>query len=79
MYILPNLVASEDFVGYVTPELARKLGLKEDVAVFAGGGDNACGALGAGVIKDEQTLCSIGTSGATSSFNPNFRANSGVT
>lgn len=72
-HILPNLVASEDFVGYVTPELARKLGLKEDVAVFAGGGDNACGALGAGVIKDEQTLCSIGTSGVVLSCDSNAK------
>ena len=27
------------------------------------GGDNACGAIGAGIINDNDTLCSIGTSG----------------
>lgn len=61
--IFPNLVTSEAYVGNVSLDLARELGLNEDVAVFAGGGDNACGALGAGIIKNDQTLCSIGTSG----------------
>lgn len=61
--IYPTLVSSGDFIGYVESSLAKSLGLKEDVAVFAGGGDNACGALGAGVIKSNDTLCSIGTSG----------------
>ena len=31
--------------------------------VYAGGGDNACGAIGAGIINGNDTLCSIGTSG----------------
>ena len=38
-------------------------GCNEDLATFAGGGDNASGAIGAGVIHDKETLCSIGTSG----------------
>lgn len=71
-HMLPELVASGDFVGYIEPELACDLGLKDDVAVFAGGGDNACGALGSGVTKDEQTLCSIGTSGVVLSCDSNI-------
>ncbi|SUM66175.1 putative sugar kinase [Staphylococcus saprophyticus] len=61
--IYPSLVSSGDFIGYVESSLAKSLGLTGEVAVFAGGGDNACGALGAGVIKSNDTLCSIGTSG----------------
>ncbi|SCS38020.1 xylulokinase [Staphylococcus caeli] len=61
--IYPKLVESHEFVGNFTEEIKQELGLDYDVAVFAGGADNACGALGAGVIKEEQTLCSIGTSG----------------
>ncbi|WP_251942404.1 xylulokinase [Staphylococcus sp. Marseille-Q5304] len=61
--ICPELVASQDFVGMVDKLVAEELGLNEDVAVFAGGGDNACGALGAGIIHPNDTLCSIGTSG----------------
>lgn len=61
--LCPNLIESQDFVGYIDTSIADELGIGDDVAVFAGGGDNACGALGAGVINDGDTLCSIGTSG----------------
>ena len=61
--IYPSLVNSHECVGYVSELLADELGLKHQVAVFAGGGDNACGAIGAGVINDKEALCSIGTSG----------------
>lgn len=61
--IYPSLVASHAFTGNILPSIAEELGLNEDVATFAGAGDNACGAIGAGVIHDKETLCSIGTSG----------------
>ena len=61
--IYPPLINSHESVGYLLPSIASELGLNEDVAVFAGGADNACGALGAGIIHDRETLCSIGTSG----------------
>ena len=61
--IYPPLVKSHSYVGNVTSSLAKELGLSSDVAVYAGGGDNACGAIGAGVIHDKSALCSIGTSG----------------
>ncbi|MGO3273853.1 MAG: xylulokinase [Staphylococcus equorum] len=61
--IYPKLVASHKLVGYMDEEIATELGLNAQVAVIAGGGDNACGALGAGMIKTNETLCSIGTSG----------------
>lgn len=54
---------SYDYVGKVEPSLAQELGFTDEVTVFAGGGDNACGAIGAGVIQDKSALCSIGTSG----------------
>lgn len=61
--IYPSLVTSHAFTGNILPSIAEELGLNEDVATFAGAGDNACGAIGAGVIHDKETLCSIGTSG----------------
>lgn len=61
--LCPNLIESQNFVGHINTSIADELGIGDDVAVFAGGGDNACGALGAGVINDGDTLCSIGTSG----------------
>lgn len=59
----PPLVDSDHFVGTITPAFAKATGLAESVKVFAGGADNACGAIGAGVLTEGNTLCSIGTSG----------------
>ena len=39
----------------------KELGFESDVAAQVG--DNACGAIGAGVINDKEALCSVGTSG----------------
>lgn len=47
--IYPKLINSHDFVGNLTEDVKAALGLDNDVAVFAGGADNACGALGAGL------------------------------
>lgn len=62
------LVASHEYVGTLRPEVAEKVGLSSAVKVFAGGADNACGALGAGVIKEGKTMCSIGTSGVVLTY-----------
>jgi xylulokinase len=64
----PPLVESSQQVGTLLPELAEKTGLKPSIKVFAGGADNACGAIGAGVLNKGETLCSIGTSGVILSY-----------
>src|SRR5699024_6720974 len=69
--IYPPLVQSRSYVGNVTEIVKNELNITEDIAVFAGGADNACGALGSGVIKEGQTLCSIGTSGVILSCTSN--------
>jgi xylulokinase len=61
--ICPPLVESHDYCGDVTPEFAEETGLSTLTKVFAGGADNACGAIGAGILTEGKTLCSIGTSG----------------
>lgn len=66
--LLPDLVASHDMVGTVTEEIAEETGLSSQTKVFAGGADNACGAIGAGILSDGKTLCSIGTSGVILSY-----------
>ncbi|WP_062104221.1 xylulokinase [Bacillus niameyensis] len=66
--ICPSLVESSDFVGTITKEFAEKTGLSEQTKVFAGGADNACGAIGAGILSEGKTLCSIGTSGVVLSY-----------
>jgi xylulokinase len=64
----PPLVESHALVGTVTAEFARESGLSEAVKVFAGGADNACGAIGSGILAEGKTLASIGTSGVVLSY-----------
>lgn len=64
----PPLVASHAEVGTVTKEFAEASGLAQSTRVFAGGADNACGAIGAGILEEGKTLCSIGTSGVVLSY-----------
>jgi len=64
----PELVNSHDKVGELLPNAAKELGLKPSTSVFAGGADNACGAIGSGILEDGKTLSSIGTSGVVLSY-----------
>lgn len=66
--IFPPLVESHECVGTITAEFARETGLPNSVNVFAGGADNACGAIGSGILTEGKTLCSIGTSGVVLSY-----------
>ncbi|WP_026585432.1 xylulokinase [Bacillus sp. J33] len=68
MSLCPPLIESSGFAGYVTPVIAQETGLSEKVKVFAGGADNACGAIGSGILEEGKTLCSIGTSGVVLSY-----------
>ncbi|ATH93667.1 xylulokinase [Bacillus glycinifermentans] len=64
----PELVESGSFVGCLTSKFAEETGLTPEVKVFAGGADNACGAVGAGILQEGTALCSIGTSGVVLSY-----------
>ncbi|ASN04286.1 xylulokinase [Virgibacillus necropolis] len=64
----PPLVESHEEVGTLTHEVALATGLLTSTRVFAGGADNACGAIGSGILEDGKTLCSIGTSGVVLSY-----------
>ncbi|NYL08594.1 FGGY family carbohydrate kinase, partial [Salmonella enterica] len=44
--VYPSLVKSTDEVGTIQEPLVSELGFTSSVKVFAGGGDNACGAIG---------------------------------
>lgn len=61
--IYPKLVRSTDLVGNLNRSLSADLGLKREVKVFSGGADNACSALGAGIVIENRGMVSIGTSG----------------
>ncbi|WP_057914615.1 xylulokinase [Peribacillus muralis] len=66
--ICPPLIESHDFIGTITSQFADETGLSKSTKVFAGGADNACGAIGAGILFEGKTLCSIGTSGVILSY-----------
>lgn len=66
--LCPPLVESSECVGTITEDFALRTGLATTTKVFAGGADNACGAVGASILSEGKTLCSIGTSGVVLSY-----------
>lgn len=61
--LCPPLINSHAIVGNISADISYQTGLAKNTKVFAGAADNACGAIGAGVLTKEKSLCSIGTSG----------------
>lgn len=60
---MPKLFESHQCIGTVKPEVARALGIGENVRVVAGAGDNAAAAIGTGVVGEGGCNISLGTSG----------------
>ncbi|MCQ2772276.1 MAG: xylulokinase [Bacilli bacterium] len=60
---LPKLFESYEVVGTVNKEWATRWGIKENVVVVAGAGDNAAAAIGTGTVKEGDCNISLGTSG----------------
>src|SRR5882724_201985 len=61
--LLPDVVPADAVVGTISDEVARLTGLLAGTPVAGGGADNACGAVGNGVVVPGLALVSIGTSG----------------
>jgi xylulokinase len=61
--LLPPVVPADKICGTITAEVAQLTGLIEGTPVAGGGADNACGAVGNGVVRSGLALVSIGTSG----------------
>jgi xylulokinase len=53
---------SAKVIGVVDKKISEELGLDSDVAVVTGGHDQACGAYGAGIIKESIAMNASGTS-----------------
>ena len=71
---MPRAVEGTALTGRLRAEVAELWSMAE-VPVAGGGGDNAAGAAGVGVVRDGDALLSLGTSGvifvATADFRPN--------
>jgi len=59
---MPQLYEGPEPTGILRPVIAQQWGLGS-VSVVAGGGDNAAGAVGAGVVNPGEGMISLGTSG----------------
>jgi xylulokinase len=60
---MPRVFEGTHPTGTLRKELADTWGLPRTAVIAAGGGDNAAGAVGVGVIRPGQALLSMGTSG----------------
>ncbi len=71
---MPKLFEGNEFTGELRAELAEAWGMGR-VPVVAGGGDNAAGAVGVGVVRAGDAFLSLGTSGvlflANAAYSPN--------
>jgi xylulokinase len=72
---MPALFEGSEATGRLRSELARRWGMKEGIVIAGGGGDQAAGAIGLGVVEPGQAFLALGTSGvlfvAGDGFAPN--------
>ena len=61
--LLPKVYESVEISGRLTASVARQLGLAEGTPVVGGGGDQAAGAIGNGIVKGGVISATMGTSG----------------
>src|SRR5712691_5080051 len=61
--LLPPVVPADAVSGRITTQVAELTGLQAGTPVAGGGADNACGAVGNGIVESGLALVSVGTSG----------------
>lgn len=61
--LLPPVMESCELAGRITPEAAAVTGLRAGIPVACGSGDNACAAVGSGVVSEGSAFTTLGTSG----------------
>lgn len=76
--LLPPVGGSAEVLGRVSSAGAQLTGLGEGTPVVGGGGDNACGAAGVGVIAPGEAVASWGTSGTVLAPTPAPKVDPGL-
>ena len=66
--LLPECYESEEVSAKLSAEAAEELGLKPGVAIVGGGGDQAAGAVGNGIVRRGVISATLGTSGVVFAF-----------
>ncbi len=72
---MPRLYEGSEVTGTVRQDLAARWGMRTDVVVAAGGGDNAASGCGVGAVAAGTGFISIGTSGVIFVTADHYRAN----
>lgn len=70
---MPEVVESISQTGSITKHASKLTGLTEGTPVFAGGGDQAAGGIGAGAVKEGIISIVLGTSGVVFTHSDNYR------
>jgi xylulokinase len=70
---MPHVLEGNAVSGRLSAELAARWGMNQ-VPVAAGGGDNAAGAIGVGIVRRGQAMLSLGTSGVYFAVSDGFLA-----
>ncbi|MCA1595783.1 MAG: xylulokinase [Chloroflexi bacterium] len=65
---LPIAYESYEVTGHITPAAAELTGLKAGTPVVGGGGDQAAGAVGSGIVRPGVVSSTVGTSGVVFAF-----------
>ncbi|MCM8786147.1 MAG: xylulokinase [Candidatus Omnitrophica bacterium] len=61
--LLPKVYEGTEITGYIKKDIAKITGLSEKTPVVAGGGDQASGGVGNGIVEEGKVSVTIGTSG----------------
>ncbi len=65
---LPQVYESPEVTGYITAQAAEETGLAEGTPVVGGGGDQAAGAVGNGIVRTGVVSSTVGTSGVVFAY-----------
>ncbi len=65
---LPDVYESPQVTGYITEQVAQLTGLKAGTPVVGGGGDQAAGAVGTGIVNPGVVSSTVGTSGVVFAY-----------
>lgn len=72
---MPALVEGTEPAGRLRRELAERWGMKGEVTIAGGAGDNAASACGVGAVRPGQAFVSVGTSGVLFAANASYLPN----
>ena len=66
--LMPRAFEGPEITGTLLPEIAEKTGIPAGIPVIAGGGDQAAGGVGCGIVRPGVVSSSLGTSGVVFAF-----------